>query len=443
MKPFRILLALLMACLAWFLPDASAEVRAGLAIFALAGTLWLTEALPLTFTALLVPVAGILFSVDSTSALLSNFAHPIIFLFLGGFALAAALGKHGIDHWLANRLLYLAGGRALPAALLLSLATALLSMWMSNTATTAMMLPLALGLMAPLGNGYPRFRLFLLLGLAWGANIGGIATLVGSPPNAIAAAHLGWGFNDWLRIGMPLFLLLFPLALLLLWFATRPEAQLPSLGTGSNPAFPDSTAARITMLVFALTVGLWVFGGLISPHLGVEEDWDAWVALLAIVLLGISGTLGWEDIERKVNWGVLLLFGGGITLGSVMQSSGASNFLADGLSAALPGEQPWLIYLLIGAFAVFLSELVSNTANAALLIPLLTAVATSFGISADAVAVLIALCASCAFMLPVATPPNALVFGTGYVPQQQMIRCGIRMDLLCALLIGLIVPMMM
>lgn len=164
------------------------------------------------------------------------------------------------------------------------------------------------------------------------------------------------------------------------------------------------------------------------------------MALLAIVLLGVTGALDWRTIEARSNWGVLLLFGGGITLGTLMDSSGTSLMMASALERILPGGsgwwQTWLFYLLIALFVVMLTELVSNTASTALLVPVLSAVALTLGASDTSVVVLIAICASCAFMLPVATPPNALVYGTGDVPQQAMIRAGLRLNLLCALLLG-------
>ncbi|MBA3981285.1 MAG: Anion transporter [Alcanivorax sp.] len=436
--PLRILLAVALAALAWQLPDVRAH-QAGLALFTLIAILWLTEALPLTVTALLVPVMAAALGLATLPDALRGFAHPIIFLFLGGFALAAALSHHGMDRWLAAHLLRLARGRPLPAALLLSGITALLSMWISNTATAAMMLPIALGLLTPLNGQFPRFRLFLLLGLAWGANIGGIATLIGSPPNAIAAAALGWQFTDWLRVGLPAFALLFPLALVVLYGAARPESDVPRLDLGPVPPFPRSRPALMALAVFLLTVLLWVLGKPLSEWTGIN-DIDAWVALLAIVLLGVTGALDWRTIEARSNWGVLLLFGGGITLGSLMDSSGTSLMMASALEHILPGGggwwQTWLFYLLIALFVVMLTELVSNTASTALLVPVLSAVALTLGASDTSVVVLIAICASCAFMLPVATPPNALVYGTGDVPQQAMIRAGLRLNLLCALLLG-------
>ncbi len=440
-KPWALLAAVAAAGIAALGPDEPAT-RAGMALFALAGVLWLTEAVALTFTALLIPLLGVALGLASVKAALAGFAHPVIFLFLGGFALAAALSRHGIDRWLASWLLALARGRALPAALLLALATALLSMWISNTAAAAMMLPIAIGLAAPLGEGFPRYRLFLLLGLAWAANIGGIATLVGSPPNAITAAALGWGFDDWLKVGLPAFLLLFPLALAVLFHAVRPEPDLPAVAASARAPFPATREATLTVAIFTLTVGLWVFGAPLGRALGIEGDFDSAVAVLAIVLLGLTRTVAWGDIERTSNWGVLLLFGGGITLSTLMQSSGASGWMAGGLASVLPEGQAWLLYLAVAFFVVFLTELVSNTASAALLVPLLMPVAGAVGASPAVTAALIGVAASCAFMLPVATPPNALVFGTGMVPQPAMIRAGLRLNLLAALLLPLLLALL-
>ena len=440
MKPSRIALALAIAVAASFGPD-DPSARAGVALFALAGTLWLTEAISLTYTALLIPLLGVALGLADVSKALAGFAHPVIGLFLGGFALAAALSAHGIDRWLANRLMRLARGHALAAALLLVLATSLLSMWISNTAAAAMMLPIALGLSVPLAAKYPRYQMFVLLGLAWGANIGGIATLVGSPPNAITAAALGLSFQDWHRVGMPAYLVVMPVALVLLWLTLRPEPDLPPVSTEILP-FPDSRDARLTVIIFLLTVSLWMAGSQASPLLGIKGDFDTWVALLAIALLGLSRVTSWDDIEKGSNWGVLLLFGGGITLSTVMQDSGASRWMADVLLAWVPGDHPWLLYLAVALFVIFLSELVSNTACAALLIPLMMTMATVTGLSPVTMAVLTGLAASCSFMLPVGTPPNALVYGTGLVPQRTMIRAGLVMNLASAPLLVAVITLM-
>lgn len=430
MKPWAIAAAVLTALIASTGPD-QPETRAGMALFALAGVLWLTEAIPLTFTALLVPLLAVVLGLDDVKGALASFANPIIFLFLGGFALAAAMHKQGIDRWLASRVMAMARGHALAAAFLLIVSTSLISMWISNTATAVMMLPVALGLLSRMDDGYPRYAIFVLLGLAWGANIGGIATLVGSPPNAITAAALGWGFQDWLQVGMPAYIVIMPVALVLLWLTLRPEGNLPAVSTQTLP-FPEGRNALLTVIIFLLTVTLWISGSHVSAWLGIKGDFDAWVALLAIALLGLGKVLGWDDIEKQSNWGVLLLFGGGITLSALMQDSGASRWMADSLLDWVPGNNPWLLYLIVALFVIFLSELVSNTACAALLVPLMMTMATATGLNPVTMAVLTGLAASCSFMLPVGTPPNALVYGTGRIPQRTMIRAGLVMNLASA-----------
>ena len=435
----KLIIAVAAAGLASTIPEETGT-SAGLGLFVLIGTLWLTEALPLTFTAILVPLLGVALGLADMKQALSGFAHPVIGLFLGGFALAAALSAHGIDRWLAQRLLRLARGRALAGALLLALTTALLSMWISNTATTAMMLPIALGLAAPLSDDFPRFRVFLLLALAWSANVGGIATLVGSPPNAITAAAMGWEFNDWLAVGLPAAALMLPVALLVLYAVIRPEGNLPSVEAGHREPFPDNPGARSTLVIFFITVALWVGGGPVAEVLSIDKSFDTWVAILAISLLAITRSVTWQQVEGHANWGVLLLFGGGITLSTLMQSSGTSAWLADGLGAAFPQDQPWLVYLMMAVFVIFLTELVSNTASAALLVPLFMPVAATVGADDMTAALIIGVTASCAFMLPVATPPNALVFGSGFVPQRTMMRAGLLLNIIAAGLLGLLIP---
>lgn len=429
----RLTLCVTAAVLAWFVAPGADPLRTGLALFVLVGLLWMTQALHLSLTALLVPLLAVLAGLLQPLQALASFAHPIIFLFLGGFALAAALAAQGMDRALAAAVLRLAGGRRAAAVLLLAGLTALLSMWMSNTATVALMVPLALGLLAAQPETEPPAsegtRAFILLALAYSASIGGMATLVGSPPNAIAAAQAGIGFAQWLRIGLPLALLLWPLALALLAWQLRPQLR-GSFRVEAEP-FIWNRPRLATALIFGLTVLGWMFGAPLGRALGVGADIDTVVALAAIVALGASGALHWRAFERHVQWGVLLLFGGGLALSEVMAASGASRFLAEGVLAVVQSAPPALLVLGVVAFVVFLTELVSNTASAALLLPLFLPAAAALGLPPMAVAAAIGLAASCAFMLPVATPPNALVFGTGMVPQALMMRCGFWLNLVC------------
>lgn len=426
----------LSAAVAWAAP-AGGDLRWGLTLFTLIGSLWLTQALHLSVTALLVPVLATLLGLASPRDALGAFAQPIVFLFLGGFALAAALRAQAIDTALAHAMIRLAGGRASLAVLGLLGLTALLSMWLSNTATTALMVPLALGLLPQHGaDGQPlpadtlrRNRVFVLLGLAYSASIGGMGTLVGSPPNAIAAAQAGIGFAEWMAFGLPLVALLLPLMVGLLWWLHRP--QLPDQAQANPLAhWAWTRQRRITVAIFALTVAGWVWSAPLGRALGIGADSEALVALVAVVLLVGSGVLPWPALERDTQWGVLLLFGGGLALSQVMASSGSSRFLAESLLAWAQGLHPVLVLLALVAFVVMLTELVSNTASAALLVPIVMGMAGTLQWAAAPLAMAVAASASCAFMLPVATPPNAIVYGTGHVTARDMWRSGLALNLL-------------
>ncbi len=415
--------------------DAAGEVRLGLALFSFIAWLWITEALPISVTALLVPLGASLLGLSGVRDSLANFASPVIYLFMGGFALAAALQKYELDRAFAHRVLAMSRGHAPVAVLLLFLVTACLSMWISNTATVAMMLPIAAGLL----SGHDRERdgrlfLFVLLGLAYAGNIGGMATLIGSPPNAIAASAVSLSFRDWLGFGLPAFFILFPTMIVLLYLLVRPpldtRLELEEHELTADPKRP------LVIVIFVLTALGWVMSSPLSTLFGVTGGFDSLIALAAIVALVATGCLTFSEFTEKTSWDILILFGGGLTLSSIMQSSGASAWLADGIVALLPADHPWLMLLVICLFVVFLTELVSNTASAALLVPLFMSVAPGFGLSQEMVAVLIALCASCAFMLPVATPPNALVFSTGCVPQRSMMRIGFCLNVAFSLLLS-------
>jgi len=456
-------------------PDPPA-LRASLALFALVGGLWLTQAIPLVVTALLVPTLAAAAGLLEVRAAFAPFAHPTIFLFLGGFGLATALHHHGLDRAIAHAVLRAAGGRQGRAMTLLAAVTALLSMWMSNTATAAMMLPLALGLLgeahadggAGTGNGArgeedardrtqtpaadaaappaaghagdrpaaneargSREAIYVLLALAYSASIGGMASIVGSPPNAIAAAQGGIGFAQWLARGVPMALLLWVLAMLVLRMALRPRFG----GTIAVPAERLAwTRARVlTVAIFSATVLAWVFGAPMARALGIRGDIDAWVAVTALVTLVATGCLRWPQAERGTEWGVLLLFGGGLALSEVMQASGATRFLVGHVLQALQGAPLVLVLAGVVVFVILLSELLSNTASAALVLPVFLPAAAALGVPQDTAAFTIAIAASCGFMLPVATPPNGLVYATGRVPPEVMMRCGFWLNLVCAL----------
>jgi sodium-dependent dicarboxylate transporter 2/3/5 len=202
--------------------------------------------------------------------------------------------------------------------------------------------------------------------------------------------------------------------------------------------FEWTAARRTTLAIFGLTAAGWVGSAPLGQALGITADLDSWIAIAALVALVASRTLDWETIERQTHWGVLLLFGGGLALSQVMQVSGASAFMADALVGAVQGAPALWLLLGVVAFVVFLTELVSNTASAALLIPIFLGVGPALGLSGPLLAAAIAVAASCAFMLPVATPPNAIVFATNLVPQATMMRCGLVLNVVCIGAIALV-----
>ncbi|HHE3654533.1 TPA: DASS family sodium-coupled anion symporter [Pasteurella multocida] len=419
-----------------------AKANKGLALLVFIAVLWLTEALHVTVTALLVPLLAIGLGLVATKNALAAFADPTIFLFFGGFALATALHIQKLDRMIANKIMALARGKLFVASIYLFSITAFLSMWMSNTATAAMMLPLAMGVLSQMDReANHNTYVFILLGIAYSANIGGMGTLVGSPPNAIVASQLKLTFSDWLQYGLPIMLILMPLMIGTLYLVFKPK-----LNVRFEKHFEviEMNKSRIITLCIFVTIALcWVFSSQINPMLsnllGLEKkmaSFDSVVALLAAVVICSTGVATWKQIQDNTDWGVLMLFGGGLTLSAVLRDSGASKILADGIVFLIEGGNFYLIGLLVAAFIIFLTEFTSNTASAALLVPIFISIAQSLGMPELGLALIIGLGASCAFMLPVATPPNAIVFGTGEIRQSEMVRVGVLLNIVCIFVIA-------
>jgi sodium-dependent dicarboxylate transporter 2/3/5 len=421
---------LLAAAVGWGLP-LELPVRKGLALLTLVAVLWLSEALPLAVTGLLVPLAALALGFPglTTTRALAPFADPIVFLFLGGFALASALQVQQLDRKLALAVLRLSGGHLGRAVAWLLGATTLLSLFISNTATAALMLPMALGLLAlPGAPTDARSRSFVLLGVAYAASLGGMGTVVGSPPNAIAARAAGIGFAQWLAIGLPLVAVLVPLMVAVLWLVLRP--QLNQRVAIDSDDLPWTTPRRLTLAVFALTALGWTLGAAPLAAAGIQSP-DTVCALAALVAVVALRLADWGELQARTQWGVLILFGGGLALGDVLGLSGAALVLGREVAAVLGAAPLPMVLLAVAVFMVLLSEFASNTAAAALLVPVFAAVAQPLGLPPPVLIVLVALAASCGFALPVATPPNAMVFGTGLVRQRDMVRAGLALDAAC------------
>ena len=416
----------------------------GLALLAFVAILWLTEAIHITVTALLVPVLAILLGLESTKSALQAFANPTIFLFFGGFAIATALSVQKLDKYIAHKVIAIARGNFLLAVFFLFLATALLSMGISNTATAAMIIPLAIGLLKNIDyESNKGTYAFVILGVAYSASIGGMGTLVGSPPNAIVASQLNITFSEWLRYGMPTVLGLMPLMIGTLYVVFRPKLNIKITST---EGVVDKLNGKqyLTILIFLITALCWIFSDLINEtftsFLGIEKikDFDAVVAMIAAVFVCFFGVAEWKQIQENTDWGVLMLFGGGLSLSVILTQSGASKALVDSVQFLIADSNYFVIGLMVATFIIFLTEFTSNTASAALLVPIFISVAENLGVNPLGLSLIIGIGASCAFMLPVATPPNAIAYGTGKVSQRDMIKAGFVLNILSIIFISVV-----
>ena len=472
--PMRGLVIILVAALVSFgfykllgswLPDSeivNANTRKGLALLLFIATLWLTEAVHISITSLLVPIAALLIgigqnkyvtdkvtkellSIEKVDALnikaaMASFADPIIFTFFGGFALATALHIQKLDKKIAQWLISLSGNRLGLSAILICLATAALSMWVSNTATAAMMLPLAMGILANIDMQKDRNTVvFILLGIAYSASIGGLGTKVGSPPNGIASAALEYDFLAWMKVGLPIMCLLLPLMLLCMYVVFRPNLKQKIEIKVEN--IPWTRARIMTTIVFICAALLWCFTKPLNDYVFKPNDIplrlsDAFVAISAAIAIVTLGLAKWKDIAENTEWGVLILFGGGLTLSMILDKSGAAYVLGKAFAGAFSGIPTWLLMVLVSVFVIAITEFTSNTASAALLVPVFGAIAAQMGLPKETLVIIIGIGASCAFVMPVATPPNAIVFGTGQIRQMEMVKCGLLLAVLSAVVLG-------
>jgi solute carrier family 13 (sodium-dependent dicarboxylate transporter), member 2/3/5 len=429
------------------------------AVAVLMAVWWATEALPLAATALvplvLFPLLGI-FDVQQTAA---PFANPLIFLFLGGFLIALAVQRWSLHRRIALHIVMRVGQRPRSLVAGAMLATAALSMWISNTATTMMMLPIAASLIAVTHNGERQpdvrdanFATAMMLGIAYAASIGGLATLIGSPPNALAASYMlqtfaiEVTFARWMAMALPITLVMLPLAWLILTrfafpFSNRQGTSPQAVPDMLNAMGPISGPEKRVAVVFALVAAGWILHPLIGDVLGAGAITDTGLAIAgAIALFAIPADwrtrtflLDWPT-ARKVPWEILILFGGGLSLAQGIDRTGLAAWLGGGLEFLTGGP---IILLLAGVtvFVILLTELTSNTATTAAFLPVAGALAVGADLAPLLLAAPVALAASAAFMLPVATPPNAIVFGSGHVTLPQMMRAGIYLNIIGVIVI--------
>ena len=415
---------------------------------------WITETVHLGVTALLPLVLFPALEIAEAKSLAAYYAHPLVYLFFGGFVLALALEKTGLHYRIALWILRKTGTKDHQLLAGFMLATAFMSMWISNTATAIMMLPIASSVIAIL-EPKQREKLArpILLSVAWAANIGGMATLIGTPPNMIFAGFMSEqlnrqiGFVEWLPVGLSASVLLGTTAYFILRRGLGQNELSPSEEERTRNWLKDewsglgalSAAQTRVAMVFALTAMLWILRPYLSVWFPVIQWSDTGIALAAAVLLfavfdgSNKSVLDWGD-TKALPWGILLLFGGGLALAGTLQASQWFVLLGDQLQS-LQGV-PFATWLLVMALlGVFATELLSNMALVSALLPLVYSLATALGLDFYALSLPLVLGASCAFMLPMATPPNAIVFSTGSLSMSYMIYRGIALNLLSVVLL--------
>lgn len=410
------------------------QAQRAFALLIFVAVLWISEAIPLALTGLLIPVMAVFLQLVSPKEAFKEFGHPIIFLFMGGFVLAGALSRYSLDKRLAQKLIGLARGNFYWSSILLMLATSFLACWISNTSSAAMMIPLGLGMLvlAKRNSVSPESK-FLMLGIAYAANIGGIITMIATPPNAIGAAILGLSFSEWILYGLPVFAITFPLMVIVLTIYFKPDKQL-NVGVmvfEREQNAPNKTLAAI----FLFTVVLWLMDGVIAPLFSITEGFNSLVAIIAIFLLFITRVLNWDEIIKSIQWPVLLLFGGGLTLGMLIDQSGLGMLLVSKVAQLITVVPLFFFLWIIVLFSIVLTEFMSNTASAALILPLLFTMANQLHVNPMILVFPATIAASYGFMMPVGTPPNAMVFATGLVPQNNMMKAGFLLNLLFSIVL--------
>ena len=437
----------------------SSQVTTVIALAAWMICWWITEAVSISVTALLPLVVFPLFDIMSMNEVGANYGSSIVFLFFGGFVLALALEKVNLHKRIALNIIHKTGTTPNRVILGFMIATAFMSMWISNTASTVVMLPIALSVIQLLvkSDGVftkeeRHFSLSVMLGIAFSANAGGIATVIGTPPNSVLIGLLENEYNmeisflKWMIIGLPFSATMIGIIYLVLtrWMFPNKGIEFASsnalIAQKLSDLGPTSPQEKHVLRIFALTVFLWVFRTLINsffPSLGLSDTMisvGCAIALFSIPHQFKKGVfiLKWEDTSRLA-WGILILFGGGLALAKGMSTTGIVALITDGIANA--NLNVLLTVSLLILLMLFMTELMSNVALVAVLAPVVAGIAIGLEIPILYLLIPVTMASSCAFMLPMATPPNAIVFASGYVKVAQMARVGIFINLIAVALL--------
>ena len=435
LRRFLLVIGLTLLVLALPQPPGLSELgQRALALFVFTGAILALEPAPLPIAALLVPICQVALGIDTISGAFAAFSQPSVFLILASLFLAEALRKHGLTRRLALYAIISSGGK--PHYLLLSimLITAFLSMWVQNTATTAVLIPVAITIAQHVTqpSAAKRMTTILIMGIAYGASIGGIATIVGSGENAIASGFLNqvkpFGFWDWMKYGLPVVIILLPLSwLLICWLMRLPQVQIDTKPAHSemerNGQF--SSAEREILLVLGACVVLWLSGGIIEDWLGLPDTLlsSVVVAIGAVALLSIDEVIDWNDV-RGVNWGVFLVIGSGFTLGDALDKTGANAWFAAILGPTLNALPFSLVLLVLLVIGFVITQLINDVTLGAIFSPILVSMAMATDIPPERLVVPTIIAIGLAYMFPSASARMTLVAVTGAVERREMLRIG-------------------
>jgi len=455
--------SVLLSCLVFFLCQSSfssQQVKV-LSVATLIISLWITGALPMPVVALLPIILFPLMNIATIEATAAPYADKIIFLFMGGFMLGLAIEKWALHKRIALSIVKITGTSGDRIILGFILATGLLSMWLSNTATTMMMFPIASSVILVMqqnnqGSGNIKyFSVCIMLAIAYSSNFGGIATIIGTPPNVAYVGQLqkyygySFSFSNWMIICLPLSLLLLFILYLVMtkWlYPNKIAHHAPTESMIKNELVnmgKISVAEKRVLIIFITTAALWMFKDFINQLKIIKLD-DSIIALMGAISLFImpSGKkegdlflLQWED-TKKMAWGILILFGGGITLASQLEKAGLIGMLGNWIGA-YAGSNLLLLIFLIALVSIFLSEVMSNVAQVIVFAPVIAGMADALHINPIMLGLPMTLAASCASMLPMGTPPNAIVFASGHLQLKDMVKTGFVMNMICVILITL------
>ncbi len=420
------------------------EIKKAIALFVSIALLWGFESINMIVTALLIPVLAVILGLIKDSNPFVAFSNPIIYLLMAGLIIAQAFRKHELDKMIAIRVLAMSKGNVKRLLLYLMIITALLGMWMSNTATIALLVPVIITLSAEINHRMDRnYTVMFLLGAGFASSIGSLSTILGSNPNAITAAFLrnvsDFTFLDWVKIGFPISVVLFIVAyfvILNLFSVKNEKIPIISLTKEARKVRLNKNQRKLLMIFFP-TIFLWLFGGELTAFLNLPIDFyrTEVIGLSAAILLFVFRVLEWEDV-RRIPWEIFLLVGGGLTLGQILIDTGTAHFIATKLFSVVSLLPNSMIIIILVFISILLANFVNNSSATIILVPVLLDLSPLLGINQRLLVMTAALATGIAPLTPIAMPAFSIIYGTGKVSRSEMIRTGLSVATICGLVLA-------